>query len=92
MVDCLSRYQGQIKAKELKKARYDIVNFSMKYLPKIIREFEKLTYKSYERRRLKHDPTNSCFYLARQIAKFMMRSDALKYDNYTVITEITGTK
>ena len=50
-----------IKAKEIKKARYAIRNFSMKYLSKIIREFEKSPYKSYESRRPKHDPTDSYF-------------------------------
>ena len=37
----------------------------MKYLSKIIRYFEKLTYKIYERKRPKHDPTDSYFYLVR---------------------------
>ena len=49
----------------------------MKELSKIIREFEKLLYKIYERRRPIHEPTDSYFYPARQLAKFMMRSDAL---------------
>ena len=47
--------------KKYKKERYAIGNFSMKDLSKIIREFEKLSYKSYERRRPKHDPTGSNF-------------------------------
>ena len=64
----------------------------MKDLSKIIREFEKLPYKSYERRRPKHDPTDSYFYLARQLAKCMMRDYALNSHVYRVITEITGTK
>ena len=42
-----------------KEARYSIKNVSMKELSKIIREFEKLPYKSYERRRPKHEPTDS---------------------------------
>ena len=53
----------------------------MKDLSNITREFEKLRYKSYDRRRPKHDPTDSYFYLARDIAKFMMRTDALNLDN-----------
>ena len=56
----------------------------MKYLSKIIREFEKLPYKSYERRRTKHDPTDSYFYPARQIVKCMMRADALNLYVYLV--------
>ena len=43
--------------KKYRKSRYAIVNFSMKDLSKIIREFEKLPYGSYERRRPKYDPT-----------------------------------
>ena len=50
--------------KKYKKTRYAIINVSMKDLSKIIREFEKLRYKSYNRRRPKHDPTDSYFYLA----------------------------
>ena len=47
------------KAKEIQKARYAIGNVSMKDLSKTIREFEKSPYKSYERKRPKHDPTDS---------------------------------
>ena len=70
-----------IKAKarphKYKKARYDIGNFSKKGLSKIIREFDKLTYQSYESIRPKQEPTESQLYLARQLAKCMIRSDAL---------------
>ena len=45
--------------KEYKKARYAIGNVSMKDFLKIIREFGKLSYKSYERTRPKHEPTDS---------------------------------
>ena len=58
----------------------------MKYLSNIIREFEKLTYKNYERRGPKHEPTDSYFYLERHLAKFMMRSDALNSHVYLVKT------
>ena len=47
MVDYLSGSQGQSNAKEIKKARYAIGKVSMEDLSKIIREFEKLPYKSY---------------------------------------------
>ena len=73
-------------AKYIKKARYTLGNVSMKDLSKIIREFEKFLYKSYERRRPKHDPTDIYFYLARHIEKCMMRADALNSDNYSVRT------
>ena len=64
----------------------------MKDFSNIIREFEKLPYKIYERRRPKHDHTDSYFYLAIELAKCMMRSDALNLHIYAVRTEITGTK
>ena len=64
----------------------------MKDLSKIIREFEKLSYKSYERRRHKYDPTDSYFYVARQLAKCMMRYDALNSHVYPVRTEMTRVK
>ena len=40
----------------------------------------------------KHEPTDSYFYLARQLAKCTMRSYALNSDNYPVRTEMTATK
>ena len=51
--------KAKASPKKQKKARYAIGNVSMKELSKIIREFEKLPYKSYERRRPKHDPTEN---------------------------------
>ena len=64
----------------------------MKDLSNIIREFDNLPYKSYVKRRPKHDPTESYFCLARQLAKCMMRYDALNSHVYPVTTEITDTK
>ena len=75
-----------------KKARYAIVSVSKKYLSKIIREFENLLYKIYERKRPKHEPTDSYFYLARQLVKCIMRADALNSHSYPVRTEVTATK
>ena len=58
-----------IKAKtgprKYKKAGYAIGNVSKKDPSKIIREFEKLPYEIYEKKRSKYDPTESHFYLAR---------------------------
>ena len=48
----------------------------MKDLIRIIKEFENLPYKSYVLKRPKHETTDSYFYLARQLAKCTMRSDA----------------
>ena len=66
------------RSKKYKKSRYDIVNVSTNEFSKIIRKFEKLSYKSYERKRPKNEPTDSYFYLARQLAKCMVIFDALK--------------
>ena len=59
----------------------------MKKLSKIIREFDKLIHKSYERSRPKHDPTGSYFYLSRNLASCMMRADSLTSHVYPVIME-----
>ena len=78
--------KAKTRPKKYKMARYAIRNISMKDISKIIREFEKFTYKSYERRRHKHDTTGSYFYLSRQLAKCIMRSDVLNSENCPVIT------
>ena len=64
----------------------------MKDISKIIREFEKLPYKSYESRRPKHELTENYFYLSRKLAKYMMRADAFDSHIYPERIEITGTK
>ena len=78
--------KARASSKKFKKARYVIGNFSIKYLSNIIREFDKLPYKSYERRRTKHDPTDSYFYLPIQLAKCTMKADALNSRVYPVRT------
>ena len=64
--------KAKSRPKTTKKARYAIGNISKKELSKIVRYFEKLPYKSYERRRPNYEPTDSYFYLAKQLAKCMM--------------------
>ena len=73
-------------------ARYSILNVSKKDLSKIIRELKKLEKLPSEKKRPKHEPTNSYFYLARQLTKCMMRADALNSHIYPVRTETTDTK
>ena len=85
-------FKAKVMPQKYKKARYAIGNVSKKEISKIIREFEKLPFESYERKRTKHEPTDSYFYLARQLAKCMMRVDALNSDNYPVRTEMTARK
>ena len=58
----------------------------------IIREFETLHYKRYQRRRPKYDPTDNYCYLARQLAKRTMRTDSLNQHIYPVRMEMAGTK
>ena len=69
-----------------KKTRYAIRNVSKKDFSKIIRAFDKLPYKSYEKKRPKHEPTNIYFYVARHIVKCIMRADVLNSENYPVRT------
>ena len=59
--------------------RYSITNVSMKYILKIIEEFEMLPYKGYVRKRPKHEPTHSYFHLAIQLDKCMMRDYAFNF-------------
>ena len=54
-------------------ARYSISNVSLKDIYDIIKGFEDLTYDGYVRKRSKHVPTDSYFYLSRQLAKCTMR-------------------
>ena len=75
-----------------KKSRYATTNVSMKHLTKNIKEFEKLPYKGYVRKSTKHEPTDSYFYLAIQVAKCIMINDALNLHVDPVRTEMTGTK
>ena len=72
-----------------KKARYVIKNVSKKDLSKIIKDFEKIEKLPYEKKRPKHEPTDSYFNLARQLAKCMMISDNLNWHDYGGYTEMT---
>ena len=51
-----------------------------------------MCYESYERKRPKHEPNYSYFYLARQLLKSMMRADVLNSHAYPVRTDMTATK
>ena len=84
--------KAKSSAKKYKKARYAIVNVSMKNLLNIIGDFETLPDKLYESKRPKHEPNHSYFYPTIQLAKCMMRADTLKSYKYPVRTNITGSK
>ena len=62
-------FKAKVILQKYKKARYAIGNVSNKDLSKIIREFDKSVKLPYDKKRPKHEPTDSYFYLARQLAK-----------------------
>ena len=68
-------FKTNVSSKKYKRERYDITNISMKDPSNLIKEFEILPYKGYVHKRPKHEPTESYFYLARHLAKCMMRAD-----------------
>ena len=80
------------RSKKKNKARYDITDVILKDISKIIKEFEKLLYQGYVRKRTKHEPTDSYLYLARYIHKCMMRAHNLNLYVHSVITEMTSTQ
>ena len=80
------------RSKKNKKARYDITNVSLKEISNIIKELEKLPYEGYVQKRPTHEPTDSYFYLARQLAKCMTRADNSYLHVEPVRTEITSTQ
>ena len=82
-------FKAKIRPHKYKKERYAIGNVSKKDLLKIIREFEKLPYENYEKKRPKHEPTDSCFNLSIQLMKCTTRANALNSHIYPVRTEMT---
>ena len=83
-------FRAKVRSQKYKKTRYAIGNVSKKNLSKIIREFEKFGKSPYEKKRPKHEPTDSYFYLARQLAKCIMRADALNWHGYGGYTKMTA--
>ena len=82
-------FKAKVRPPKYKKARHAIVNFSKKDFPKIIGEFEKFEKLTYEKKRPKHEPTYSYFYLAIQLVKCMMRADTLNCHDCGCYTEMT---
>ena len=54
-------FKTKARLQKLKKARYATENVSEKYISKIIKEFEKIEKLHYEKKRPKHEPTDSHF-------------------------------
>ena len=65
----------KVRSQKYKKARYAIVNFRMKNISNIIKEFEKISKVPYGKMFPKHETTSSHYHLVRCIAECMMRSD-----------------
>ena len=84
--------KAKVRPHKYKKAGYAIENVNKKEISKIIRKFEELPNESYERKRPKHEPTDTYLYLSRQLEKCMMRADSLNSNDYPVRTEITAMK
>ena len=84
--------KAKARPKKYKKARFAIRNVRKKDLSNIIREFDQLPYNNYVRRRPKHEPTDSYFYLEIQLVKCMVRADVLNSHIYPVRGETTATK
>ena len=52
-------FKSKVRPHKHKKARYAIGNVNKKDLSKIIKEFDKFEKLTYEKKRLKHEPTES---------------------------------
>ena len=83
-------FKAKVRPHKYENARYAIRNVSKKDLSKIIRELEKFENLPYEKKRTKYEPTDSYFYLARQLAKCIMRADALNWHCYGSYTQMTA--
>ena len=75
-------FKTKARSAKIKKARCAIRNVSEKDLSKIIKEFEKIEKLNYEKKRPKHEPTDSYFHLERQLAECMMRCDNLNWHDH----------
>ena len=73
-----------------KKARYAIGNVGEKDLSTIIKEVENIGKLPIEMKTPKHEPTHSYFYIVRQLAKCMMKSEKLNRHDHISYTEETA--
>ena len=83
-------FRVKVRPHKYKKAKYAIGNVSKKEISNIIREFEKFEKLPYEKKRPKYDPNDIYFHIARQLAKFMMRVDAINWHGYGGYMEMTA--
>ena len=75
-------FKAKVRSQKNKKASYAIRNFSKKDLSNIVKEFEKFEKLPYEKKRPKHEPTDSYFHISRQLAKCMMRYNNLNWHDH----------
>ena len=78
------------RSQKYKKARYAIGNASEKYIFKSTKEFEKIEKLLYEKKSPKHEPTECYFYLEKQLANCMIRSDTFNWHDYSSYTKMTA--
>ena len=83
-------FKTKAKSQKNKKAWYSIGNVSKKDLSKIITEFDKFEKLPSEKKRPKNEPTDSYFYLERQLVKCMMISETLNWHDYGSYKEMTA--
>ena len=83
-------FNNKLRFTKYIKARYVIGNVSEKDLSKIIKEFEKIGKLPYEKKRPKHEPTDSYFHIARQLEKFTMISNKINWHDHGGYTEMTA--
>ena len=84
-------FKTKVRSQKYKKARYAIVNVSMKDLSNIIKEFEKIVKLPYVKRIPKYEPTSSYYHLVRCITECMMRYDEHNWNVHGSYTEETDT-
>ena len=89
-VDYLTGFKAKIRPQRYKKARYAIANVSKKDLYKIIKEFDCFEKLPYEKKRPKHEPTDSYFYLSIYLVKCTMSSNNLNWHDHSGYTETTA--
>ena len=74
-------FKTKVRSTKYKKARYAIGNVSEK---------DKIEKLPYEKKMPKHEPNESYFHLAREIAKCMMRSDKLNWYDHSGYTKMAA--
>ena len=82
-------FKAKARSQKQKKTRYAIRNVSEKEIFKIIKEFEKIEKLPYEKKRPNHEPKESYFHIAKQLAKCMMRSNNLNWYDHSGYKEMT---